>query len=351
MITLLIALMAATPDCPIQLTDVAKEARLVFLHERGGTAEHRLPETMGSGIAWLDYDADGWMDVYVVQSGPFPPANSPKAADRLFRNKGDGTFSDVTAKAGLSDTAYGMGAYAADYDNDGFVDLLVTNWGSVILYRNQGNGTFRDVTAKLGLSEKGWSRRPPGRTWTGTTCSISCSTRYVDDSQEAKLFCGNVETGARDVLPPHAVSRHQAEPLSQRRRRNLPRHHAGGRPGRGGWQGAGCGLRRRGHGRQARPLRRQRRAAELPLPQPGRRALRGHLRDLRDGLRSQGQPPRQHGCRRRRPRRRRPARPGRLQLRGRAQRVLPQPRLRPVRGPLGRLGLRAASGRATRASG
>ena len=157
---------------------------------------------MGSGIAWLDYDADGWMDVYVVQSGPFPPANSPKAADRLFRNKGDGTFSDVTAKAGLSDTAYGMGAYAADYDNDGFVDLLVTNWGSVILYRNQGNGTFRDVTAKLGLSEKGWLSAAAWADVDGDNLLDLVLTRYVDDSQEAKLFCGNVETGARMYCRP-----------------------------------------------------------------------------------------------------------------------------------------------------
>jgi hypothetical protein len=202
LIPLLIALTAATPDCPIRLTDVAKEAGLVFLHERGGTAEHRLPESMGSGLAWLDYDADGWMDVYVVQSGPFPPANSPQASDRLFRNNGDGTFRDVTAKSGLSDTAYGMGAFAADYDNDGFVDLLVTNWGSVNLYHNQGDGTFRDVTAKLGLKEKGWFSAAAWADVEGDGLLDLLLTRYVDDSQEAKLFCGNVETGERMYCRP-----------------------------------------------------------------------------------------------------------------------------------------------------
>jgi len=201
-IPLLVALVAATPDCPIRLTDVAKEAGLVFVHERGATAGHRLPESMGSGIAWLDYDADGWMDVYVVQSGPFPPADSPQAADRLFRNNGDGTFTDVTARAGLSDMAYGMGAFAADYDNDGFVDLLVTNWGRIILYRNKGDGTFRDETAKLGLSEKGWFTAAAWGDVDGDNLLDLVLTRYVDDSQEAKLFCGMVDTGERMYCRP-----------------------------------------------------------------------------------------------------------------------------------------------------
>ena len=91
---------------------------------------------MGSGVAWLDYDNDGWMDLYVVQSGAFPPDRSPRAQDRLFRNNGDGTFADVTAKAGLKDSTYGMGAVAGDFDNDGFVDLYVTGFGRNILYHN-----------------------------------------------------------------------------------------------------------------------------------------------------------------------------------------------------------------------
>src|SRR5947208_13576002 len=82
------------PDagCPVVFTDVAKGSGLNFVHDRGATPAHQLPETMGSGIAWLDYDNDGWMDLYVVQSGPFPPQGSPRARDRLFHNNGDGTF-------------------------------------------------------------------------------------------------------------------------------------------------------------------------------------------------------------------------------------------------------------------
>jgi hypothetical protein len=202
LITLLIALTAATADCPVQLTDAAKQAGIAFQHERGGTKEHRLPESMGSGVAWLDYDNDGWMDLYVVQSGPFPPNGSPQASDRLFRNNGNGTFSDVTAKAGIADKAYGMGAFAADYGNDGFVDVFVTNWNSVNLYRNQGNGTFRDTTAKLGLSAKGWFSAAAWADVDGDNLLDLALTRYVDDSQEAKLFCGNVETGERMYCRP-----------------------------------------------------------------------------------------------------------------------------------------------------
>src|SRR6185295_3547090 len=115
---------APTAPCPVTFTDVAPSVGLRFLHVRGATPAHQLPETMGSGIAWLDYDNDGWMDLYVVQSGVFAPGRDAghgtgdsKAQDRLFHNNGNGTFTDVTEKAKLRDDGYGMGAVAADYDN------------------------------------------------------------------------------------------------------------------------------------------------------------------------------------------------------------------------------------------
>ena len=86
-------------DCPVTFTDVAPQVGLSLVHERGGTREHRMPETIGSGLAWLDYDNDGWMDLYVVQGGPFPPAGSAKARDRLYRNNRNGTFTDVTERS------------------------------------------------------------------------------------------------------------------------------------------------------------------------------------------------------------------------------------------------------------
>src|SRR4030095_10718653 len=101
---------------------------------------------------WLDYDNDGWMDLFVVQSGPLPPAKAPKSRNRLYHNNRDGTFTDVTERAGLKDTGYGMGAIAADYDNDGFVDLYVTNYRGNVLLHNNGDATFSDVPDNAGAA-------------------------------------------------------------------------------------------------------------------------------------------------------------------------------------------------------
>jgi hypothetical protein len=190
------------PDCPVTFNDVAASAGLRFTHDRGATPEHHLAETMGSGLAWLDYDNDGWMDLYVVQSGPFPPRGSPRAQDRLYRNNGDGTFTDVTAKAKLKDTAYGMGAVAADYDNDGFVDLYVTNYGKNILYHNNGDGTFTDVTGKAGVAASGWSTSAAFADFDGDGLLDLFVLRYVDDAVEKGLFCGDRANGKRDYCNP-----------------------------------------------------------------------------------------------------------------------------------------------------
>ena len=189
-------------DCPITFTDVAPQAGLNFVHERGGTREHRLPETFGSGLAWLDYDNDGWMDLYVVQGGPFPPVGSARARDRLYRNNRNGTFTDVTEKAGLRDTAYGMGAVAADYDNDGFVDLYVTNYRGGILYRNNGDGTFTDVTAKAGIAGPAWGTSAAWGDVDGDGYLDLFVAQYADDRKDKELFCGDTATGERDYCPP-----------------------------------------------------------------------------------------------------------------------------------------------------
>ena len=276
-------------DCPVRFTDVAPRRQPGLHPRRGATPEHRLPETMGSGLAWLDYDRDGWMDLYVVQSGPFPPGRRARSAqDRLFRNRGDGTFEDVTAKAGLKDTAYGMGAFAADYDNDGFVDLYVTNWGGNILYRNEGDGTFADVTAKAGVAASALEhgrrlgrrrrRRPAGplrralRRRLARTRTSSAATRSA---------------ARRDYCPPIVYPGTVSTPVPQPRRRHLRRRHARGRP-RPAPSGKGLGavFLDVDAGRKARPLRRQRRGRELPLPQPRRRPLRGRLDRLGRRLRS-----------------------------------------------------------------
>jgi hypothetical protein len=129
-----------------------------FVHASGASPEKYLPESTGAGCAFLDYDNDGWMDIYLVNSGPcdfWTPEKPLKNA--LYRNNRDGTFTDVTEKAGVSGGGYGMGVAVGDYDRDGFPDLYVTQYGRSILYRNNGDGTFTDVTQKAGVAAPGWS--------------------------------------------------------------------------------------------------------------------------------------------------------------------------------------------------
>ncbi|MCS6862714.1 MAG: VCBS repeat-containing protein, partial [Abditibacteriales bacterium] len=132
--------------------DVAEAVGLNFTHVYGRRRPLTIVETMGSGGAFIDYDNDGWLDVFLVQSGEDFNAARQKSRSRLFHNRGDGTFEDVTEKAGIVLDGYGMGCCAGDYDNDGFTDLYVTNYGRPnALLRNNGDGTFRDVTHKAGV--------------------------------------------------------------------------------------------------------------------------------------------------------------------------------------------------------
>ena len=136
--------------------DDAEAAGLRVTYENDPTPRCRLPETMGGGVALIDYDGDGWLDVYAVQGGRLPDEPEPPASpqrDRLFRNRGDGTFADVTEASGLSAMpgGYGHGVTVGDVDNDGHADLFVTRWRSYALYRNRGDGTFEDATESWGL--------------------------------------------------------------------------------------------------------------------------------------------------------------------------------------------------------
>src|SRR5215213_10779507 len=136
----------------------AKTSGITWVHNNAHSPERFLPETVGAGCAFFDYDNDGWMDIYLVNSGAsdfFTPSTPLKNA--LYRNNRDGSFTDVTGKAGVAGGRFGMGVAAGDYDGDGNIDLYITNYGSNILYRNNGNGTFTDVTNKTGLTAPGWS--------------------------------------------------------------------------------------------------------------------------------------------------------------------------------------------------
>jgi enediyne biosynthesis protein E4 len=129
-----------------------------WVHTAGKTADKLLPETSGAGCAFLDFDNDGWMDIYLVNSGKAEFYTPPRPLQNaLYRNNRDGTFTDVTKTAGVSGGGYGMGVAVGDYNNDGFADIYVTQYGRNILYRNNGDGTFTDVTEKAGVAAEGWS--------------------------------------------------------------------------------------------------------------------------------------------------------------------------------------------------
>lgn len=173
-----------------QLADVTSSAGIDFRHNNGAFGAKYLPETLGPGCAFLDYDADGWLDILVVNGTDWPGHKRQRSTPRLFRNNRNGTFSDVTRAAGLDIEMYGMGVAVADYDNDGFPDILITAVGQSRLFHNTGKGTFLDFTAKAGLA---------GRTGFGTSALwfdydrdghldlLICN--YVQWSEEHDVFC------------------------------------------------------------------------------------------------------------------------------------------------------------------
>ncbi|MFH0983152.1 MAG: VCBS repeat-containing protein, partial [Planctomycetota bacterium] len=155
-------------DAPVVFTDVTLAAGIDFVETIGDDEMTNIVEATGAGCGFLDYDGDGWMDIYLVNgcwmkdlSDPgLDPVRREKlaaATDRLYRNRGDGTFEDVTVKAGLARPAYGMGVIVADYDNDGDADLYVTNYGPNFLYRNNGDGTFAEVAEAAGVADPRFS--------------------------------------------------------------------------------------------------------------------------------------------------------------------------------------------------
>jgi hypothetical protein len=151
------ALAGSAPQYPFQEVSPARSG-ISWVHTAGKSSEKHLPETSGAGCAFLDYDNDGWMDIYLVNSGKADFYTPPRPLrNALYRNNRDGTFTDVTEKAGVSGGGYGMGVAVGDYNNDGLPDLYVTQFGRNILYRNNGDGTFTDVTDKAGVAAAGWS--------------------------------------------------------------------------------------------------------------------------------------------------------------------------------------------------
>src|SRR6185437_13067345 len=153
-------------NSPIRFEDATEKARIDFTHSFGSRQLGSLLEGTGAGCVWFDYNNDGLPDLYVANGRPLDDAMhpyplkekpNPLPHNHLYRNNGNGTFTDVTEKSGLNPELYSIAVAAADYDNDGFVDLLVTGYGKAILYHNDGNGHFTDVTEKAGIKVDGWS--------------------------------------------------------------------------------------------------------------------------------------------------------------------------------------------------
>ena len=152
----LVALAAVAPAAASRtFTDVTATAGIKFRHQSGATGKKYLPETMGSGGAFLDADADGWLDILLINSRHW--TGTPRTRHALYRNNRNGTFSDVTVASGLGVEMYGMGAAAADYDNDGHVDIYITGLDGNRLFRGLGSGKFADVTARAGVGAGGFS--------------------------------------------------------------------------------------------------------------------------------------------------------------------------------------------------
>src|SRR6266404_5461202 len=151
---------------PVTFTDITAVTKIDFKHAGSPTSVKYLLETMGGGVAIFDYDNDGRMDLFFTNGallkdpmpkGAVPDKSQPKYWNRLYHQKSDGSFEDVTERAGLKGYGYSMGVAAADYDNDGYTDLYVTGYGENHLYHNNGDGTFTDVAMKQGVAAGGWS--------------------------------------------------------------------------------------------------------------------------------------------------------------------------------------------------
>jgi enediyne biosynthesis protein E4 len=205
-------LAAASPD--LQFIDVTDDLGVTFTHQSSATSSKYLVETMGGGVALLDIDNDGRLDLFFTNGAkiddPMPDGRRPDKSDakywnRLYRQLRDGTFVDVTEQAGLTgmpQNYYGMGVAVGDYDNDGFEDLYVTNFDGNTLYRNNGNGTFTDVTSRAGVGAGGWSVSAGFFDADNDGKLDLFVTRYVDWTFQTNRYCGEKKPGYRAYCHP-----------------------------------------------------------------------------------------------------------------------------------------------------
>jgi hypothetical protein len=184
----------------------SSQSKITWVHDNGRSELRHLPETCGGGGLFFDFDNDGWMDIYLVNSGP-SDFYTPKTPIRnaLYRNNGDGTFTDVTEKAGVACGQmgnFGMGAAAADFDGDGWQDLYVTNYGTNVLFHNNGNGTFTNVTDKAGVAAPNWSTCATWFDYDNDSKLDLFVSSFVQYSGTGTIFCGDNRIGRRYYCVP-----------------------------------------------------------------------------------------------------------------------------------------------------
>jgi enediyne biosynthesis protein E4 len=201
-------------ESDVQFTDATKSFGIAFTHANSATPGKYLVETMGGGVALFDYNSDGRLDVFFTNGAklqdPMPPDGRPDKSEpaywnRLYRQRADATFEDVTETAGVSgrpQNQYGMGAAVGDYDNDGFEDLYVTSYGANTLYRNNGNGTFADVTARAGVAAGGWSTSAGFVDYDNDGHLDLFVARYLEWSFRHNRYCGEKKPGYRAYCHP-----------------------------------------------------------------------------------------------------------------------------------------------------
>ena len=180
----------ATGSSGITFRDITAAAGIRFTHNNGAFGKKYLPETMGPGVAFIDYDGDGWPDIFLVNGMDWPGHEAKHSTPKLYHNNHDGTFTDVTHKAGLDVEMFGMGVAVGDFDNDGWDDLFVTAYGQNRLLHNNGNGTFTDVTQKAGLM--GPKEFSTGAAWVDYDKDGKLDlvvANYVQWSIEEDLYC------------------------------------------------------------------------------------------------------------------------------------------------------------------
>jgi hypothetical protein len=196
---------AQSSPIAVHFTDIRKSAGITFVQDSTQTDEKYYLETMGTGVGWIDFNQDGLMDLFFVQSAAtdaYKPSKPLRSA--LYRNNGDGTFTDVTEKAGVGGEGhYGQGVAVGDFDNDGFPDLYVTGYGRAILYHNNGDGTFTDVTSKAGVADEGqWSTSAGWFDYDKDGWLDLVVTNYIDWSPKNNIWCGERAPGYRSYCNP-----------------------------------------------------------------------------------------------------------------------------------------------------